>query len=56
VFDCQTKDDLDPTHISMLSQPFLRSICVLNGGRRREDLEAKLDHQHKGRVLVYEVH
>ena len=55
VFDCQTSDDLDPTHISMLSQPFLRSLCVLNGGARRRDLESKLDHAKKGRVLVYEV-
>ena len=55
VFDCQTSDELDPTHISMLSQPFLRSLCVLNGGTRRRDLEAKLDHAGKGRVLVYGV-
>ena len=55
VFDCQTSDDLDPTHISMLSQPFLRALCVLNGGTRRRDLESKLDHVKKGRCLVYEV-
>jgi cytidyltransferase-like protein len=55
VFDCQTSDDLDPTHISMLSQPFLRALCVLNGGKRRRDLEATLDHGGKGRVLCYEV-
>lgn len=55
VFDAATEHEVDPTHISLLSQPFLRSLCVLNGGRRRRDLETKLDHQGKGRVLVYEV-
>ena len=55
VFDCATKDDLDPTHISMLSQPFLRSLCVLNGGTRRRDWEQELDHGKKGRVLCYEL-
>jgi hypothetical protein len=39
----------------MLSQPFLRSLCVLNGGRRNRALESRLDHQGKGRVLVYAV-
>lgn len=55
VFDADTESDVDPTHITCLSQPFLRSLCVLNGGKRRRDLETKLDHQNKGRVLVYEV-
>ena len=55
VFDAETDFDTDPTHITCLSQPFLRSLCVLNGGKRRKDLEVKLDHQNKGRVLVYEV-
>jgi hypothetical protein len=31
-------------------------LCVLNGGKRRRDLEMALDHQTKRRVLVYEVH
>lgn len=56
VFDAATDFETDPTHISLLSQPFLRSLCVLNGGTRRRDLEARLDHMNKGRVLVYEVH
>jgi cytidyltransferase-like protein len=54
VFDAATDFETDPTHISLLSQPFLRSLCVLNGGKRRRDLEITLDHQAKGRVLVYE--
>lgn len=49
-----TSDDLDPTHITMLAQPFLRMLFVLEGFRRRADLEERLDWQHKGRVLVYE--
>ena len=54
VFDATTDFETDPTHVSCLSQPFLRSLCVLNGGKRRRDLETKLDHAQKGRVLVYE--
>jgi len=49
-----TSDDLDPTHISMLNQDFLRVLFVLEGFRRRADLEQQLDWQHKGRCLVYE--
>lgn len=55
LFDVGTEFDVDPTHISLLSQPFLRALCVLNGGTRRRDLEERLDHMKKGRVLVYEV-
>ena len=55
VFDAATDFETDPTHITCLSQPFLRALCVLNGGKRRRDLETKLDHMNKGRVLVYEV-
>lgn len=49
-----TSDDLDPTHISMLHPTLLRVLCVLEGFRRRMDLEEKLDWQRKGRCLVYE--
>lgn len=55
LFDAATDFETDPTHVSLLSQPFLRSLCVLNGGKRRRDLEQRLDHQNKGRVLVYEI-
>jgi hypothetical protein len=55
VFDAVTDFETDPTHVSVLTQAFLRSLCVLNGGKRRRDLEIKLDHQNKGRCLVYEV-
>lgn len=54
LLDVDTADDLDPTHISMLNQDFLRVLFVLEGFRRRADLETQMDWQHKGRVLVYE--
>lgn len=50
-----TSDDLDPTHITMLNQDFLRALFVLEGAKRRADLEQRMDWQNKGRVLVYEV-
>lgn len=49
-----TSDDLDPTHITMLTPAFLRLLFVLEGFRRRPDLEQAMDWQDKGRVLVYE--
>lgn len=48
-------DTLDPTHITMLNQDYLRSLFVLEGCTRRADLEQKLDWKQLGRVLVYEV-
>lgn len=56
LLDVDTSDDLDPTHITMLTQPFLRTLFVLEGFRRRTDLEEQLDWMKKGRVLVYERH
>lgn len=49
-----TSDDLDPTHITMLNQTFLRALIVLEGFKRRADLEERLDWMKKGRCLVYE--
>lgn len=54
LLDVDTSDDLDPTHISMLSKDLLRVLFVLEGFKRRADLEEKMDHMKKGRVLVYE--
>lgn len=53
IFDVREERDVDPTHQTLLTQPFLRQLCVLNGGVRRPDLEAALDWQQKGRVLCY---
>lgn len=52
--DFATSDDLDPTHISIMPQDWLRHLFVLEGFKRRADLEARMDWQQKGRVLVYE--
>lgn len=54
LLDVDTSDDLDPTHITMLNQHFLRVLFVLEGFKRRADLEQRLDWQKKGRCLVYE--
>lgn len=54
IWDVQTSDDLDPTHISMLPQDLLRTLFVLEGFKRRADLEARMDWKGYGRVLVYE--
>lgn len=54
LLDVDTSDDLDPTHISMCNKDFLRMLFVLEGFRCRADLEARMDWQGKGRVLVYE--
>jgi cytidyltransferase-like protein len=56
VFDVTDERDVDPTHQTLMTQTFLRALCVLNGGRRNRAAEAALDWQRKGRVLVYDVH
>lgn len=55
LLDFDTRDDLDPTHVTMLNQDYLRSLFVLEGCARRADLEARMDHRGLNRVLVYEV-
>jgi 2-polyprenyl-3-methyl-5-hydroxy-6-metoxy-1,4-benzoquinol methylase len=54
LLDVATSDGLDPTHISMLNQDFLRTLFVLEGFARRPALEALMDWRVLGRVLVYE--
>ena len=54
LLDVQTADDLDPTHQTMLNQDFLRVLFVLEGFKRRADLEQRMDWKNLGRVLVYE--
>lgn len=49
-----TSDELDPTHISICSKDLIRLMFVLEGFKRRDDLEARMDWMHKGRCLVYE--
>lgn len=54
LFSVQTKDDLDPTHITRMNKDLLRLMFVLEGFHCRPDLEAKIDWLGKGRVMVYE--
>lgn len=54
LLDFNTKDDLDPSHITLLNKDMLRLMFVLEGCRSRPDLEAKMDWGNKGRVLVLE--
>jgi len=54
LLDVNTKDELDPSHITMMNKDLLRLMFVLEGFRRREDLENRIDWMGKGRVLVYE--
>jgi hypothetical protein len=51
----ETEFDADPTHITCLTKPFLRTLFILEGCKSRPDLEAKMDWQKKGRCLVFEV-
>ena len=52
--DFADHDDLDPTHITIMPQDWLRHLFILEGFRRRADLEARMDWLNLGRVLVYE--
>ena len=54
LLDVNTSDELDPSHITLMNKDLLRLMFVLEGFRRREDLENKIDWMGKGRVLVYE--
>jgi SAM-dependent methyltransferase len=55
-FSIRTEFDVDPTHITLLSKDYLRSLFVLQGFRSRLDLEERLDWKTLGRVLVFERH
>ncbi len=54
LLDFTTDLETDPTHVTLLAKDFVRCLLVLEGFRRREDLEARMDWAGKGRVLVYE--
>ena len=56
LFDVTTEFEVDPTHINCMNKDMLRLMFVLQGFRRRADLEARMDWLRKGRVLVYEKH
>jgi cytidyltransferase-like protein len=54
IFDVATEFDVDPTHITCMNKNLLRALFVINGFRRRPDLETRMDWLDKRRVLVYE--
>jgi SAM-dependent methyltransferase len=54
LLDFTTQFDVDPTHITLMAKDFLRVLFVLEGFRRRADLEGQMDWAGKNRVLVYE--
>lgn len=54
VLRVETKDTLDPTHITLPSKDLIRLLLVLEGFRRKPLLEERMDWMRKGRVLVYE--
>jgi len=54
LLDVTDERHVDPSHITLLNQDFLRVLFVLEGFKRRPDLEDRMDHMKKGRVLVYE--
>ena len=54
LFDVTTEFHVDPTHITLMNMDMLRLMFVLEGCRRRADLEKRMDWMNKGRVLVYE--
>jgi SAM-dependent methyltransferase len=54
LLDFTTQFEVDPSHITPLAKDVLRVLFVLEGFRRRGDLEARMDWGGKDRVLVYE--
>lgn len=54
LLDVTTDFETDPTHISLLTKDFVRTLFVLEGFARRSELEERMDWGGKGRVLVYE--
>lgn len=54
LLDVTTQLDIDPTHITLLAKDLVRCLFVLEGFRRRSDLEGRLDWAGRQRVLVYE--
>jgi len=54
ILDVETDFETDPTHVSVIAKDLLRTLFVLQGFRRRADLEERMDWARKDRVLVYE--
>lgn len=54
LLDVATSDTLDPTHISLVTKPFLRMLFALEGFQYREDMAACMDWRQLGRTFVFE--
>lgn len=54
LYDITTEFDVDPSHITCMNMELLRLMFVLEGFKRRKDLEDKVDWLKKRRVLVYQ--
>jgi glycerol-3-phosphate cytidylyltransferase-like family protein/ubiquinone/menaquinone biosynthesis C-methylase UbiE len=54
LFQVTDEPEVDPTHITLMHKQMLRLMFVLQGMRRRADLEQRMDWLNKNRVLVYE--
>jgi len=54
-FSVIDQPDVDPTHQTLLTHQLLRALCVMAGGKRRQDWEQHLDFQGFGCTLAYEV-
>ena len=54
ILDVATHDDLDPTHITLATKPFLKMLFALEGFRWRGDLAETMDWRGYGRTFVFE--
>lgn len=54
LFDVTHERHVDPTHITAMHKDLLRLMFILEGFKRRPDLEARMDWLNKHRVLVYQ--
>jgi len=50
----ETSDDLDPTHITLMSKDLLKLLFILEGFKWRGDLAAQMDWKGYGRTFVFE--
>lgn len=54
IFQVETHDDLDPTHITIASKTLLQLLFILEGFRWRGDLATRMDWKGYGRTFVFE--
>ena len=54
ILSVDTHDQLDPTHISIVSKKFLRLLFILHGFTYRSELALLMDHRALGRTFVFE--